>query len=192
MTLLLTTGLRRSELCGLQWTDIDLIQGSIAVNRTYHYIPGNRFFVGRPKTTRSRRVVVLDRNSRAMLVAHRAEAERVAQLLGREIQPFDLVFAREDETPWPPGSYSQLFRRTVRKLWIPARLHDLRHASATLLLSSGVPVRTVSDRRGRSDPGFTLRIYAHLLPNAQAEAAERLAQALPRLAAGARVPVVSP
>jgi integrase len=88
------------------------------------------------------------------------------------------VFARLDGTPWPPDSISGVWQRVARNLGLKVRLHDLRHPMATIMLSMGVPTHEVSARLGHATAGFTLTTCAHVLPGAQAEAAERLAALL--------------
>lgn len=173
-TVLLTCGLRRSELCGLRWADINLDRRILSVQRSYHVLPGGKSTVRQPKTRQGRRTLALDPWTVQRVTEHRAASIRAAQMLGRPFSESDYVFARLDGSPWPPDTLTQHWDRTVARLKIKCRLHDLRHSSASLLLASGADIRLISARLGHASPGFTLSTYAHLLPDAQAEAAERL------------------
>ncbi|MBI4305242.1 MAG: tyrosine-type recombinase/integrase [Chloroflexi bacterium] len=188
-TVLLTCGLRRSECCALRWSDIDLDGRILTVQRSYHVLPGRKSVVRSPKTKQSRRTLALDPWTAQRLKEHHAAAINAAQMLGRPFSENDYLFARLDGSPWPPDTLTQHWDRTVARVGIRCRLHDLRHSSASLLLASGSDIRLISARLGHASPGFTLSTYAHLLPDAQAEAAERLGALLqnghrPALSAG--------
>jgi len=183
--LLVTTGIRRSELCGLRFGDLDLERGLLRIQRTVHHLARGKMVTREPKTRRSRRTVALDSHTVAMLRVHRSECERAAELFGRRISERDPVFAPADQygkgegaRPWRGDTYSRLWWRTARRLGIQARLHDLRHTSASLMLAAGVNVQAISARLGHGDVGFTLNTYSHRLPGADAEAAEKLAAIL--------------
>ena len=174
LTVLITSGLRRSEVLALQWRDLDFERGVLTVQRSFHVLPGGDARVERPKTRRSLRAVALDHHTTAALADHRRRAEHAARLLGRRFWETDFVFAREDGTPWRLDSLSQVWGRTARKLGIKARLHDLRHTSASLMLASGANPKLISERLGHSSTAFTLDTYTHVMVSAQAEAAEKL------------------
>ena len=178
LTVAIATGLRRSEVLGLQWRDIDFGVARLTVRRTFHTLPGRGAVIEAPKSHRSLRPVSLDRGTLAALAEHRQQAERAARMLGLRFRETDFVFAGEDGSPWRPSSLTRAWRRTAKALGIKARLHDLRHSAATLLLSRGCPIRLVSERLGHASAGFTLDTYAHVLPGAQAAAAEDLAALL--------------
>ena len=195
ITLLLTSGLRRSELCGLRWADMDLDAGLLRIQRSAHVLKAEKDKHGnklppkvvyrQPKTARARRTVALDAHTIAMLREHRSECARSAEMFGRTLTDADPVFAPASEygkgqkaRPWRNDAYSQLWWRTAKRLGIRARLHDLRHTSASLLLAAGVNARVISARLGHSTVAFTLDTYSHLLPDADSEAAEKLAAIL--------------
>ena len=173
LSLLLTSGMRRSELCGLQWRDVDLEHGRVLVRRSYHVIAGQAIYK-EPKSDRSRRAIALDSHTVELLRDQRAEAESIASMFGRKVKDTDPVFANAQGAPWAPDSLTGLWRRAASKLGLPVKLQGLRHSSATLMLAAGVPVHLVSQRLGHATAGFTLSVYAGFLPGAQAEAAERL------------------
>jgi integrase len=178
IAVLVTTGLRRSELAGLRWGDLDLNRNILMVQRSYHCLPGGITVVRQPKTARGRRAIALDTHTVNLLKNHHSEYGRQQGLMGRESSRAHYVFARVDGSPWPPDTYSQLWGRLAKKLGLNVTLHGLRHTSASLLLASGANARLISARLGHSTVAFTLDQYSHLLPNADEEAAEKLAQLL--------------
>jgi integrase len=177
LTVLITTGLRRSELCGLRWGDVDFDRSLVLVQRSFHLIGGQPVYSA-PKTVRSRRAVALDGATVGLLERHREDLKRSMELFGRRIRTTDAVFGRPDGSPFPPDTYSGLWARIREALGISIRLHDLRHSSATMLLAAGVPIQLVSARLGHSTAGFTLSTYAHSLPGQQEAAAEALSKML--------------
>ena len=107
-----------------------------------------------------------------------AEQQRY-MMFGATLTSESPIFARADGMPWPPDSYSQLWRRLAKRLGLKSiRLQDLRHTSASLMLAAGVNIKLVSERLGHSSAAFTMDTYTHLMDDAQAEAAEKLAHLL--------------
>ena len=170
-----TTGLRRGEVLGLRWRDVDLAGGRLAVTQTLLQVR-NEVAFGTPKTAKGRRSVALDTHTLNILRGHRRAqvAERLAW--GPAYQDADLVFAREDGATLQPDSFSHTFARHARDAKLPAiRLHDLRHTHATLALQAGVHPKVVSERLGHATVSITLDTYSHAIPAMQEEAAERVA-----------------
>ena len=164
-----TTGLRRSELLGLQWQDVDLDAATLSINRGLVSV-GYELHESRGKTANSRRTVDLDATTVKVLSALKAwqQAERTAA----GIEPTRWVFADVEGNPIHPHSISQAFERIVAHAGVPKiRLHDLRHTHGTLLIKEGVPVKVVSERLGHANPTFTIDTYQHVLPGMQAQAA---------------------
>jgi len=178
VAVLVSTGLRRSELLGLRWSDIDLEKAVLFVQRSYHVLPKGVEVIKDPKTRRSRRLVALDHHTISLLKAHRAQAETNSDLIGEPFSDSGYVFARVDGKPWRPNSLTQVWIRMRDRLGIDARLHDLRHTSVSIMLAAGISARLISERVGHSSTSFTMDTYGHLLPDAQAEAAEKLASVL--------------
>ena len=118
-----------------------------------------------PKTAKGTRTLALDPATAAALRTHRSaqKAERLAwgAAYGNDA---DLVFAREDDSAIHPERFSRWFARHCRRSGLPAvRLHDVRHAYVTALLSAGVPLKVVSQRVGHASPTVTMTIYQHVL-----------------------------
>lgn len=169
------TGLREGELLALRWSDADLNGGSLAVTRTLQYVSGRGLLFREPKTSRSRRRVSLSRETVAVLSEHRRRQLERRLALGPDYEDQRLVFAGPAGKPIPPYSVSQRFATLVKAAGIgPLRFHDLRHTSATLMLSAGVHPKIVSERLGHSGVAITLDTYSHVLPGLQEEAANLL------------------
>src|SRR4030042_1000645 len=175
----LYTGLRRSELLGLRWRDIDLDLATLSVVQTLHHVPKKGYVFREPKTKRSRRLVDLSPSLALLLREHRANKELEKKLLGHMLMTDDLVFCYPDGTPLPPNSVPKAFKRIVKTLGISnIRFHDLRHTHATIMLSQGVHPKVVSERLGHSSVAITLDTYSHVLPGIQAAVAKRFDEGL--------------
>jgi integrase len=171
------TGMRRGEVAGLVWRDVDLAAGTIAVRRALAIV-GSDVVETTPKRGRSR-VIDLDADTIAVL-----EIWRKRQAAERDAWPglwpaSHRVFCHEDGTALHPRYLTRAFGRLVANARVPRiRLHDVRHTHASLLLSAGVPVKVVSERLGHSDVAFTMRVYQHVLPGMQRDAADQFAALL--------------
>jgi integrase len=147
------TGLRRGQLCGLRWADVDLDAGRLGVRQTITTVD-HEPVEGPVKTPRSRRGVDLDPTTVATLRAHRARQLEQRMLIGNGYTDRDLVFAAPDGAPWNPDSIGRAFARAVARTDLPRiRLHDLRHSHATQLLAAGTNVKLVSERLGHRRSG---------------------------------------
>lgn len=170
-----TTGMRRGEVLGVRWRDIDFKARRLHVQQTVLTVE-YQIIIGRPKTLRGERKIALDDQTIQVLQSHRAAQRREKQLLGDGYQDHGLVFAREDGTPVHPDYFSQTFDRTVKRLGLPKiRLHDLRHTHATLGLAAGVHVKVISDRLGHATTSFTQDVYMHAIPAVEEDAADQIA-----------------
>jgi len=167
--LISTTGMRRSELLGLQWRDVDLDTATLSINRGLVSV-GYETHVSRGKTSNSRRAIDLDATTVQVLSAWRDWQQTEQTVVGAE--PTGWVFTNSVGDPIHPHSISQTFNRIVKRAGVPRiRLHDIRHTHGTLLIKAGVPVKVVSERLGHGNPAFTIDTYQHVLPGMQAEAA---------------------
>ena len=166
-----TTGLRRGELAAVTWRSLDLDGARLQVDRQ---LLQTRSF-GPPKSARSRRTVALDPETVAVLHAHRETQLLERDFAGDAYRDSDLVFCDPLGCPFYPQRLSEWFGQHRKAAGIPVgTLHTLRHTAATLALTSGVPVHIVAARLG-DDPKTVLTTYAHLLPQSDELAAERVA-----------------
>jgi integrase len=177
--LLATTGMRRGELLGLRWTDVDLPSRRISVVQALVTVH-NELLLTAPKTAKSRRRIALDQFTVTRLRDHkRRQAEE--RLAAGELwdATADLVFTDEAGGPLHPDSFSRTFNRLARSAGLPRiRLHDLRHGYATLALQAGVHPKVVSERLGHATVGITLDLYSHVVEGLDAEAADTVAAQL--------------
>lgn len=165
------TGMRRSEVVGLRWSDVDVDRHHLTVNQAATVVDGDEV-VDVPKTRRSRRVIDLDPDTVSLLLRHRTRQLELYLRLGVSATAGDRAFTNEIGDPLRPGSIGQAFRRLALSADVPLiRLHDLRHTHASHLLMAGVNVKVVSERLGHASESFTLDTYAHVMPGQQAEAA---------------------
>lgn len=170
-----TTGMRRAEILGLRWCDVDLTANRVAVVQTRLKAHGTTYFAG-PKTQRSRRTIAIDQVTADVLRRHRAAQARERLSLGPAYQDHDLVFCFADGRPLDPDGVTQRFQRHAREAHLPVlRFHDLRHTHATLGLMAEVHPKVMQERLGHSSVAFTLDIYSHALPTMQGEAAQKVA-----------------
>ncbi len=172
-------GLRRGELCGLRWSDIDLDCGTLTIerNRTtagYHVVEGE------PKTPAGRRSVALDKRSVQILRVHRRfEQDRKAEAAdnGTPWADSGYVFTRADGKPINPNYATTRFRILVRRAGLPpVRLHDLRHGAASLAHEAGADLKTLQDLLGHSSIVVTADTYTSVLPQIQRRCADATAQ----------------
>jgi integrase len=148
--LLLGSGLRRGEALALDWRDVDLDAATVRVRAG--------------KTRASIRTVPIPSFVVTGLRAHRST-----------VDPDAPVFQRANGQRLAPSTLGYAWRATLRAAGLPPmRLHDLRHAHATLLLASGTPMRLIAEQLGHANPGITSRVYAHVLESQQRAAIERL------------------
>ncbi|MDQ3700004.1 MAG: site-specific integrase [Chloroflexota bacterium] len=173
--LALGTGLRRGELLGLRWIDLDLETCRLKVRQAL-VLAGWTPTLETPKTRNSRRTVALDDTTVAALRRHRREQaeERLARGAAYDMRELVLVFARDDGSPLNPTAVTKAFPLLAKTAGVPrVRFHDLRHTYATLALSAGVPLLVVSRTLGHATIAETANTYSHVLDTDQAAGAAR-------------------
>ena len=177
---LAATGCRRGEVCGLQWADVDLDPptATVTFRRAIIEVGGQQYV--KDTKAHAERTVGLDEATTTALSAHRDEAAALAAVAGGSLSADDYVFPYEPGSPLPlpPDRISQAWMRLCKDQGVAARLHDLRHLQASLLLDAGESVTTVAARLGHRDTSTTLKVYAHLMPGADQRAARLVGTAL--------------
>lgn len=159
--LALATGMRRSELLGLKWRDLDVSDKRLSVRRTYG-VDG----YGEPKSKKSKRSIKIGPATMAALSAHR-QRQNEERLAFSDWQDEGLVFAGENGQPMKPQRASKgAFGRIKKRAGLPesTRFHDLRHTCATFLLRDGWNAKYVQELLGHSTIAITLDTYSHVLP----------------------------
>jgi integrase len=177
-SLVLSRGLRRGELCGLRWEDIDLDARTLRISRTRVVVNGSAID-SVPKTKSGRRSVPLDPTLVGILRAYKARQAGEKLAAGGAYEEGGFLVADELGRPYHPDTISEWFNQKVRASGLPRiRLHDCRHTAASLMLAAGVPVKVVSEMLGHASPTITLAVYAHVMPGMAEEAGAALSASL--------------
>jgi integrase len=174
--LAIESGMRPEEYLALQWKDIDFENKALSVRRAVNKTKGGGFIFVEPKTTRSRRSIPISNSCISALKDHRRKQLEERMKLGAAYENLDLVFASEIGSVYDIKNLRNRHFKPIRdKADLPKiRLYDLRHTTATLLLSAGENPKVVSERLGHASIVLTLDTYSHVLPTMQAEATNKL------------------
>lgn len=182
----MTMGARRGEICALRWSHLQLDKSLITLRRAVYVDEDGRVHEKDTKTHQHRRIV-LDPETTAVLLGHRGRALLRAEEGAYEFNPDGFVFSPvpDGNTPLLPDTASQRFKRMADKLGIDTTLKNLRHYSATELISAGVDVRTVAGRLGHGGGGATtLRVYTAWSSEADQRAAATITGRMPARPSG--------
>ena len=176
--LALGSGMRQSEILGLQWPELDLDAALVRVRWQLKREEGVWVWK-QPKTRRSRRQIALASSAVAALRAHRAAQDAERERLGAAWEDHELVFCTRLGRPLSARNVYRAFQGVLEKGGLPhVRFHDLRHTAATLLLAGRVNPKVVSEMLGHASVAITLDIYSHVLPDMQQDAAATLEHVL--------------
>lgn len=181
--LVMTTGVRRGEICALRWSRVDLDEGVIEIRRSYTLRRG----VGKEKDTKTHQMrrIALDTETVVLLTEHRERCRARLAELGIELTSDMYVFMgvrhADPTVPYSPHAVSSRYKDMAERLGIDTHIHALRHYSATELLTAGVDLRTVAGRLGHGGGGATtLRVYAAWVAASDRKAAEILGSRMPK------------
>ena len=168
----LLSGLRRAELLGLRWQDVDLDGHTITIRQTSNYLPGKGVYVGTPKTTTSARPLPISTAAIMLLLEYRAWQDTRREQLGDAWEDQDgRVFTTDTGAPMFPDSLTQWFSDFITRSGMSkVTVHSLRHTYASLMIADGVPLVVVSRQLGHAQASTTANIYAHAIASAQAKA----------------------
>ena len=171
--------MRRGELLGLSWCDVDTDLATLSVVQTLQRRYGGEFIFKEPKTIKSRRLISLPPSLAILLRGRKAQIIAERSALGLTFGESGLVFSQYDGSPLDPSTVSHTFSRIACKAGLPhMRFHDTRHAHASLMLRNGVHPKIVSERLGHSTIAVTIDLYSHVTPGLQEAAALRFEDAL--------------
>lgn len=170
----LGTGMRRGELLGLTWDNVDFESKVIKVRQSLIYDEkGFRFST--PKTNSSIRSISIDDNLMKELKSHKTKQKELQLIFAGEYNKLNLVFPREVGEPIYPRTLATIFNRIGKKANVPKiRLHDLRHTHATLLLELGVNPKVIAERLGHSSINITLDVYSHVTTSMQEDTVKKI------------------
>jgi integrase len=185
------TGMRRGELCGVQWSDVDWDRSLLTIKRSVWQVRST-WGVKDPKTHQVRPIAI-DPAAVALLRARETRALSEAEMAGVHLSPNAFVWSAQVDglSPRTPNSLTRAFHRLCQTIESEAlaadpprdeswdfRFHDLRHLSATEMVGKGTDPRTVASRLGHSNPSVTLSVYAHAIEARDRDAAAGLGRAL--------------
>lgn len=177
LNLLLITGLRRGEVCGLQWQDLDVerLELSIVRNVTLDKKKKGAFNVGKTKNGESR-IVPISSRIMSLLTALEAKQKEDFQLPEEEdIEPEAFIFCNVEDRfkPVRPDSVTTWVKRFVKKNDLPdVSPHDLRHSAAALALEAGTNLKAIQELLGHADPETTMKYYAGITEEAKRRSIE--------------------
>lgn len=179
--LVLATGLRRGEACGLKWSDINWRKRTIHVQRGVVKLSHQESITKDPKTSSGDRMVYLSKEMCQLLKAWRNECEWDRQQTANEtVDEDDYLFRQPNGKPMCPSTFTYRFKLILKANNLPLDLnvHSLRHTNASLLIAQGVDVRTVASLLGHAQASTTLDIYAHAFDKNKRKAQEKLGKAI--------------
>lgn len=177
--LALLTGMRRGELLGLRWADVDFDTGTLTIRQTLQRLVGTGITFAPPKTPTSKRTIALTDSALAVLRHHQRRQNRERTLVGAKWQDGGLVFTARNGKPLDPYSLARVFDRFRTIADLPHfRIHDLRHTTATLLAEAGTELHVTSAVLGHAHLNTTADIYSEIRPATQRSALVALEHAL--------------
>jgi integrase len=172
------TGMRKGEILGLRWSDVDFDNNKLQVVQTVYKPLKSAPTIQSTKTAGSMRSVSIPENVVQELKTHKRKQLEIRLKFGNAYKNNDLVCPRIDGSPMDPRAVNEHFTECIKKSKLPKiRFHDLRHTHATIMLKLGEHPKVVSERLGHKDVNITLNTYSHVLPNMQEDAAKRLFEA---------------
>ena len=172
---LIYTGLRRGELLGLEWGDIDFENKTITISRSLQYLGGGVYHVKEPKTKSGFRKLSISSYLCDLLLEYKDWKDDLVSKVGDSWIESDRLFTRPTGDFFLPDTITWWFRKFIYSTDLPkVSLHSLRHTNATLLIAEGTDVVTVSKRLGHANTSITLDTYAHALKSKDQQAANTL------------------
>jgi integrase len=175
-TLAIFTGLRRGELLGLEWKDVDFDMGVLSVKRTSNYTNVDGIYTDTPKNRRSRRTLNPPPEIINFLKCYKLQQQDYIEAVGEEWTDTDRLFTQWNGEPMFPNSVQHFLRRFCKKAGLRCLSpHSFRHFTASALIHAGVDVKTIQAILGHSTPTTTLSIYLHTFEAAQVAAMKAIA-----------------
>ena len=174
ITLDLLSGLRRGELLGLRWKDVDFENETVTIIQTSNYVSGYGIYVDSPKNRTSSRPLKLSRSVFAVLREYQEWQKKQRERCGGKWKDEDgRVFTSNSGAPIHPDTLSRWFREFAKKNGFPGvHIHTLRHTYASLMIADGVPLVVISKRLGHAQVSTTSNIYSHVIASADEKAAQ--------------------
>ena len=173
--LLLLTGMRRGEVCGLEWDDVDLDEETITINRSVVTVKGYGAVTKSPKTASSNRMIGISSHLVQVLREYKEWYEQYTDSLGDQWIQSNRLFIKEMGDPIYPSTVEFWVDKVCQAAGLPHRtVHSLRHTNITMQIAAGVPLVTVAGRAGHARTSTTTDIYSHFLKSSDKTAAKML------------------
>ncbi|MCD7780309.1 MAG: site-specific integrase [Candidatus Gastranaerophilales bacterium] len=173
--LTLDLGLRRGEVTGLCWSDIDFETSTVCINKQRHYVMKYGTIEGSPKTDAGTRTITASKTVITLLKQYRNQQVKQKLKLGTAWKNYPYVFLHDDGIPISPNLPYKWFMKFIEKHNLPKiTFHQLRHTNASLLISAGEDIVTVSSRLGHADKNITLNTYSHIIKSKEAQVANKM------------------
>lgn len=173
--LLLLTGMRRGELLGLEWKDINWQEQSLRIVRTSQYLPNRGVYTDDTKNKSSSRLIEVSPHVIAILQDQRKWQQLREKAAGDNWIACDRIITGEDGAAMRPDRLSAWFRKFIQRTDLPQiKIHSLRHTYATLCIANGVPLTAVAEQLGHANVATTANIYAHAIKSAKIAGANKV------------------
>ena len=171
IALTLNSGMRRSELCALRWSDIDFINNTILIDNSLKVIDGV-VDEEKAKTEYSVRTIYVGQAIISLLQEYKRWQDEYIIKLGDKWQGTDRIFTSPNGQHIHPDTCSDILRKVLKKYNLPKiTFHELRHTCASILNSNGIDIKTISERLGHANVDITLNIYTHIFTQNKIECA---------------------
>lgn len=170
----LLSGLRRGELLGLRWCDVDMDAHTVTIRQTSNYLPGHGVYVGAPKTSSSSRPLLLSTTAIVLLLEYKQWQDTQRAAMGDAWEDTDnRIFTTDAGAPLFPDTITKWFSSFVAHSGLPkVTIHSLRHTYASLMIVDGVPLVVVSHQLGHAQTSTTANIYSHVIASAEVRASQ--------------------
>lgn len=178
--LAVTSGLRRGELLGLRWQDLDFDNNTLSVKQSLQRKKGEGVSPKDPKTKKSKRTIAMPGDIMELLKKHKAKQTKYRLSVVNKWKDHDLVFPGDFGKPMSIDHVSHLFTEFIRTHKLPhVTLHGLRHTAASILINKGVHAKGISSRLGHSGIQITMNTYGKFFESADREAGDKMAGMIP-------------
>jgi integrase len=172
------TGMRKGEILGLKWDDINFEEKTISIKRTLYKL-ADKFVLQQPKTKSARRIIYMDDDIIKILKKQKAKQNEERLKYAGVYMEQNMVFARPSGDFVFPSSLNTMFGRFIKRAGLPPiRFHDLRHTHATILLGMDINPKIVAERLGHASVQTTLDTYSHVMPSMKKQLSEQFSIAM--------------
>lgn len=166
------SGVRRGELIGLEWSDVDFKNETININKSTQYLPENGIFDKDTKTESSNRIVPIPDYITKTLLEYKEWYDEQKDIWGDKWIESNKLFVQDNGKPLHPDTIGKWFKPYIEELGLPTiKFHGIRHTNATLMIANNVDIATVSARLGHASINTTIKYYVHPLEKNMRKAA---------------------